>query len=143
MSSFSITSVDVKASIVCSQLGLVFNLNNWVAQSTFFDNQARDRAVAVMSADGILSSGAIHTPETITITLQPNSDSIQYLQAIETAMKAPAAVLIDSATFKFNDASQSFTFARGTLVNAPTAPGAGQTLNALAYRFVFQSGIAS
>ena len=143
MANFSITSVDVKASIVCTQLGLAFDLHNFVAQSTFFDNQARDRAVPVMSADGILSSGAILTPETVTITLQPNSDSIQYLQAIETAMKIPAAVLIDSATFKFNDASQSFSFARGTLVNAQTAPSAGQVLNAIAYRFVFQSGIAS
>lgn len=91
-----------------------------------------------MGVDGQMVAGYVDDVKSITVTLEPSSPSIQYMETLAAAMRSNKTIY--EVTFLINIPSQSrnITCSKGVLKTGKRLPDMDKTLQPVAYTFDFE-----
>ena len=100
---------------------------------------AVQEAETQMTVDGELVAGYTPAPKAVTITLQPTSPSIPYLDTLVQAQRSNNRLYRIGLTVRIRATGKTYNFIKGFLTSTPVMPGIGKTLQPLVYGFTFKS----
>lgn len=104
-----------------------------------FSTESVDIAETVMGIDGHLSGGFVFNPTQQTITIMPDSPSLEIFENWQSATKAVREVYVANAVIILPAIDRKFTLKRGFLVGAPPITSVRKTLQPLQYRVHWES----
>ena len=91
-----------------------------------------------MGVDGQMVVGVVDNVKTVTITLEPSSPSIQYLETLQKAIRTnkkhyPVTMLVNLPAL-----GKTYTYSNGALKTGKLMSDVNQTLQPIAYTFDFE-----
>lgn len=86
-----------------------------------------------MGADGRLSAGFTPRETPMTVTLQADSQSIDFFEQVQDAQRAAREAYIFDGTYILNSVEKKYTLTRGFLRGGPKFPSARRTLQPRAF----------
>ncbi|QDH14122.1 hypothetical protein E3E12_07920 [Formicincola oecophyllae] len=132
-----ITSADVVATMTVAQLfSAPIILENWSSDNAW---EAEDQVIgdSRMSLDKKLNKGYVPAPVELTMTFEPNSESLLVFDALAAASKAGRTVYDVSLELAHKSLGQKFSFLDGHVIRYKPNPGGAKLLKARPVRFRF------
>jgi hypothetical protein len=139
----TITSANSAFAIVILGLYNAPQLLQGYAADDMFTADALDSAEIVMGADGIMSAGYVFNPVKQTITIMPDSPSLDVFDNWRTAEQTLRDKLFANATIRLPSIGKVYTLTKGVLTSSKPLPDAKKTLQALPYVVTWQSVVGS
>lgn len=99
---------------------------------------AVDMAEIVMGIDGTMSAGFVFNPIPQTITLMPDSPSVDIFNTLISATQTSREVFRLNATIRIPSTRMRYTLQQGVLQNGKIMPDVKKTLQAMAYKIMWQ-----
>lgn len=109
------------------------------AADDMFSLDAIDMAEVVMGVDGTLSAGFVFNPIPMTLTLMPDSPSVDIFNTLISATQTSREIYRLNATIRLPATRTRYTLQQGVLQNGKIMPDAKKTLQALAYKIMWQA----
>ncbi len=143
MASPTITSANAKLTLTArSSAGIVvgpFTVQGY-AEDAMFGVEAVDSAQAIMGADGQLSGGFLPQPVKFSISLMPNSPSVDLFDAWNGAQKALGDVLVADGFVSAPSLGKAYALVKGFMTRLTPIPAAGKTFSQpQVFEFTFES----
>lgn len=127
---------------------LIMIIENLYPAGIKFEQYSTDSAFAMgdeeyaetrMGVDWYMVAGAINNPKQITVTLEPSSPTIPYLEAWMRAERTNKKKYWCSATINIPSLQKTFVFKNGVIKAGKMMPDANRTLQPRSYVFDFES----
>lgn len=132
----TITSANSKFSIAVPSAGLgPFTLSGYAADAAFAVDST-EQSVSLMGVDGIASTGYVPALTTITITLQPDSDSIEFFEAWASVQRLAREAFIGRAAVDIPSVRRSYQIGHLALQQVQKVPAAQRVLQPMTYQLV-------
>lgn len=90
-----------------------------------------------MGVDNVMVAGYVDAIKTVTVTLEPSSPSVPYLNNLIRASRANRKVYPVSLIVNLPATGQTITYSDGVLKSGKLLPDVNQTLQPIAYQFDF------
>lgn len=97
----------------------------------------------LMGIDGVLSGGFVHSPRSVSITLQADSPSNALMDNWVSAMEAAKEVYIGNATITLPGPGLTYALRKGFLTNYTPISDVRKVLQPRKYTIVFQAILAA
>ena len=132
----TITSANSRFSIIVPGAGLgPFTLSGYAADAAFAV-EATEQTMSVMGVDGKASTGFVPALTPITITLQPDSDSIAFFEAWASAQELVREAFIGRAAVDISSIQRSFQIGHLALQTTQKIPAAQRVLQPMTYELI-------
>lgn len=132
----TITSANAKFSIAVPGAGLgPFTLSGYAADAAFAV-ESTEQSVSLMGVDGVASTGYVPALTTMTVTLQPDSDSIAFFEAWANAQTLAREAFIGRAAIDIPSVQRSYQIGHLALQQVQKVPGAQRLLQPMTYQLV-------
>lgn len=92
-----------------------------------------------MGVDGQMVAGYVDAVKSITVTLEPSSPSIEYLNTLANAMRTNKQVYPVTLLISIPATGRNITCSNGVLKTGKILPDMNKTLQPIAYTFDFES----
>jgi hypothetical protein len=134
----TITSANSEFALTIPALGLLqvpiqgYEADDAFSQESFEITETR------MGVDGILSAGFVPNPKKLTVSLKPDSPSINIFDAWISGQEAAQEAFPASAVIVLTSIGKAFAFSVGWLRNVKKLPDAKKTLQGQTYTIEWQ-----
>lgn len=108
-------------------------IQGWSSDDAF-TTEALDMTETVMGIDGHLSGGFVFNPVDQTITVMPDSPSIEVFENWQASMRTLRETLVATATIQLPAINRRFTLTRGFLISAPPIASVQRTLQPMGFQ---------
>lgn len=112
-------------------------LQGYAADDAFVA-EAIDLAEVVMGVDGRMSAGFVFTPVQQTVTIMPDSPSLEIFETIMNATQTAREVYRCNATIVLPAIKRKYSLKNGVLTRAPQMPGVRKTLQPVAFTITWE-----
>lgn len=134
-----VSSASAVLSMSCSALGIPPQTIQQFETDKMWSFEPVQITESRMGADGRLIYGVIFNEQKMTVTLQPNSDSIGFFRDIAQAMKHQRIPFRLDGSLILQSIDTIFTLTNGTLQTIPPGPTGQKTLQATDWIIVWES----
>lgn len=138
MANRNITSADVAARLVCADLfPQGFDLENFGTDAAIVAETATELETR-MSIDGHLSAGFTPVPKVVTLTFQPTSPSLEYIDQITKAQRADLTPYELSMVVNVKATGKEFRFSGGFISQSTPMPAIQKTIQEVTLQITFE-----
>lgn len=134
----SITSANSTYSLVINSVYPNAQILQGYAADDAFSADAVDKAQVVMGVDGRQSAGYIFNPIVQTITLMPDSPSLEVFSNWINAMDAIREILNSTANISLPAIGKKYTLTNGVLVNYKPIPDVKKVMQAVPFKISWE-----
>lgn len=134
----SITSANSTYSLVINSVYPSAQIMQGYAADDAFSADAVDKAQVVMGVDGRQSAGYIFNPVVQTITIMPDSPSLEVFSNWINAMDAIREILKCSANISLPAIGKKYTLSNGVLVNYKPIPDVKKVMQAVPFKISWE-----
>ncbi|MDN8598619.1 hypothetical protein Q0A17_04175 [Citrobacter sp. S2-9] len=134
----SITSANSTYSLVINSVYPNAQILQGYAADDAFSVDAVDKAQVVMGVDGRQSAGYIFNPVVQTITLMPDSPSLEVFSNWINAMDAIREILKCTANISLPAIGKKYTLSNGVLVNYKPIPDVKKVMQAVPFKISWE-----
>lgn len=134
----SITSANSTYSLTVNSVYPTAQILVGYAADDAFSSDAVDKASVVMGVDGRQSAGYIFNPVAQTITIMPDSPSLEIFTNWINAMDAIREILKCTANISLPAIGKKYTLTNGVLVNYKSLPDVKKTLQPVPYKISWE-----
>ncbi|WP_407226389.1 phage tail fiber protein [Enterobacter roggenkampii] len=134
----SITSANSTYSLVINSVYPNAQILQGYAADDAFSVDAVDKAQVVMGVDGRQSAGYIFNPIVQTITLMPDSPSLEVFSNWINAMDAIREILKCTANISLPAIGKKYTLSNGVLVNYKPIPDVKKVMQAVPFKISWE-----
>lgn len=134
----TITSANSVFQLAVTDLYPVAQKLQGYAADDAFVAEAIDMAEVVMGVDGHMSAGFVFAPVPQTITIMPDSPSLEIFEAIMNATQTAREVYRCNATIVLPAIGRKYSLKNGVLTRAPQMPGVRKTLQPVAFTMTWE-----
>lgn len=139
MADTSITSANSVFTLSAKLAGVIgATLDGYSTDRAFFTD-ARQVAEVQMGVDGRMTAGYTPMPQTMSITLQADSQARAVFKAIEQTMKSTREIVWLTAEIALPSTQEKYSLSRGVLTTTKTMPDAAKVLQPVEYQITWQS----
>lgn len=132
----TLTSANSKFSITVPGAGLApFTLDGYAADAAF-DVDSTEQSITLMGVDGQASTGFVPALTPLTITLQPTSNSIAFMEAWANAQNLVKEAFIGRAAVDIPSMERSYQIGHLALQQVQKVPKAMRILQPMTYQLV-------
>jgi len=134
----SITSANSTYSLVINSVYPSAQIIQGYAADDAFSADAVDKAQVVMGVDGRQSAGYIFNPVVQTITIMPDSPSLEVFSNWINAMDAIREILKCTANISLPAIGKKYTLSNGVLVNYKPIPDVKKVMQAVPFKISWE-----
>lgn len=134
----SITSANSTYSLVINSVYPNAQILQGYAADDAFSADAVDKAQVVMGVDGRQSAGYVFNPVVQTITLMPDSPSLEVFSNWINAMDAIREILKCTANISLPAIGKKYTLSNGVLVNYKPIPDVKKVMQAVPFKISWE-----
>lgn len=138
MADTTITSANSVLTFTASLFPVPVQMKGYSADTGFM-SEAVDLAQVQMGIDGRMTSGYTPNPVPVTITLQADSPSLQFVDLLSQGMKTAREVIYVTGTLTLPSTGKSYTMTRGVLTNYKPFPDGAKVLQPVPFTLTFES----
>lgn len=139
MATKTITSANSQFALAIAGLFPAPQLLQGYASDDAFSTAAVSNAQTVRGIDGKMSAGFVFNDIQQTITVMPDSNSLQLFNAWVVAQLAAREVLVASATISLPAIGMKYVCTKGVLTLSPPIPDVKKVLSPVAYQITWES----
>ena len=134
----SITSANSTYSLIINSVYPAAQILRGYAADDAFSVDAVEKAQVVMGVDGRQSAGYVFTPVVQTISLMPDSPSLEIFSNWINAMDAIREILTCSANISLPAIGKKYTLSNGVLVNYKPIPDVKKVMQAIPFKISWE-----